>query len=209
MPMDPSGIIYDFLNQAIGKECQINSKTLPYKRMIKMMNQKRINNWINYGAPMWDNIQSKGISQEPLLRVRNIILTNKDTLINNISDLYGETVILIRGFSYPGLDEHIKAKRISALYIDSYESGLMTLRKKRGIGFIGMDFRIKYTMKSLKLAKNTFTLNSFSQVIKDYNIYLSFSEDFPKKVRNLIDKKLKAYKKSGKIKKIIDRYISY
>lgn len=201
-----SGIIVDFLTEALPGNCSFNSQVYPFKRMIKLMTDKSIKHWINYGAKEWGTIQVNRASKTPLLFANNNLITNAPNKLNSLKQLFGKTVILITGFNYPGLEKYLKSGKIKPFYVKNYNSAVKALVKKRGVGFVGMDFRIKYTIKRLFLNKDHFILNNFSHVIPGSNIHLTYSKDFPSETKMFLDQKILEYKESGKLKKIIARY---
>lgn len=205
-----NGIITDIVKEIFpAPEYDLNIHTLPFNRMIKTLEQGKFENWITFGSPNWPGVQSLNLSQLPVFNVQHSLLTAKQHQfdINSAKDLFGKTVILLHGFDYPGLEEHISNKDINAIKVKSYSSAFKVVnRLKDKAGFVEMTVRINYNLKEQNLASEDYNLLNFSSVIADYNLHLAMAPDMDAKVQNHINEQLNKMQRSGKLKGIIDTY---
>jgi polar amino acid transport system substrate-binding protein len=207
---DHSGIITDIIRKIFtSPQYQIKIHTLPFNRMISMLEKGDLKNWITFGSPNWPGIQSENLSQLPVFKVRHSFLTsNKQNFdVNSAEDIFGKTMVLLHGFDYPGLEEHIANKDIKAIKVKSYKSAFKVVnRLKEKAGFVEMDIRIKYNLKMLALAEQDYNWHNFSKVITDYNLHLAMSPSFDKALQQHVEVQLAELKESGILAEIINSY---
>ncbi len=207
---DHSGIITDVIRKIFtSPQYQIKIHTLPFNRMISLLKKGDLKNWITFGSPNWPGIQSENLSQLPVFKVRHSLLTsNKQNFdVNSAEDIFGKTMVLLHGFDYPGLEEHIANKDIKAIKVKSYKSAFKVVnRLKEKAGFVEMDIRIKYNLKMLALAEQDYHWHNFSKVITDYNLHLAMSPSFDKTVQQHVEVQLAELKASGILAEIINSY---
>lgn len=207
---DHSGIITDIIRKIFtSPQYQIKIHTLPFNRMISMLEKGDLKNWITFGSPNWPGIQSENLSQLPVFKVRHSLLTsNKQNFdINSAEDIFGKTMVLLHGFDYPGLEEHIASKDIKAIKVKNYKSAFKVVnRLKEKAGFVEMDIRIKYNLKMLALAEQDYNWHNFSKIITDYNLHLAMSPSFDKALQQHVEVQLAELKASGILAEIINSY---
>lgn len=205
-----TGIITDIVKEIFsGPEYEVKIHTLPFNRMISMLEKGDIKNWITFGSPNWPGVQSVNLSKLPVFNVQHSLLTStqQDFDINSAEDLFGKTVILLHGFNYPGLEEHIAEKRIKAINVKNYKSAFKVVnRLKDKAGFVEMDVRIKYNLKKEDLATKDYNLHNFSKVIENYDLHLAMSPKFNKELQQHLESELDKLLQSGGLEKIISAY---
>jgi len=205
-----SGIITDIVKKIFASpEYSVKIHTLPFNRMISMLEKGDVKNWITFGSPSWAGVQSANLSKLPVFNVQHSLLTStqQNFDINSVQDLFGKTVILLHGFNYPGLEEHIANKDIKAIKVKSYKSAFKVInRLKDKAGFVEMDVRIKYNLKKESLLEQDYNLHNFSNVIANYNLHLAMSPSINKEVQKHLEKELDKLHSSGSIKQIINTY---
>ena len=205
-----SGIITDIIKKIFaGPEYKLKIHTLPFNRMISMLEKGDIKNWITFGSPNWPGVQSANLSKLAVFNVQHSLLTStqQDFAIGSARDLFGKTVVLLHGFDYPGLEEHIANKDIKAIKVKSYKSAFKVVnRLKEKAGFVEMDIRIKYNLKMLALAEQDYNWHNFSKVITDYNLHLAMSPSFDKALQQHVEVQLAELKESGVLAEIINSY---
>ncbi|WP_299789024.1 transporter substrate-binding domain-containing protein [uncultured Shewanella sp.] len=209
------GIISDIIYASL-KESEVKLTTLayPFKRYILMMAPKQTPRWISYGSPAWltahgEEAQNKRLSKNKLFDVSHVLVTKKDSAftVNRVNDLFGKTIITLKGFTYPGLDRYIKAGLVFKVEVNSHESALKAVETGRGIGFVAMKCRALYTINNTELDRNDFTLVDFAKVIAPYPIHISFSDAVPEQLIEQVDQKILKLKQSHRIDEIIRAYI--
>jgi len=205
-----SGIITDIVRKIFSSpEYNVKIHTLPFNRMISMLEKGNIDNWITFGSPNWPGVQSANLSKLPVFNVQHSLLTSKQQNfdISSVQDLFGKTVILLHGFDYPGLEEHIATKEIKAIKVKNYKSAFKVVnRLKDKAGFVEMNVRIKYNLKKQALEARNYNLHNFSKVIADYDLHLAMSPNFDKALQQHLDKELTKLQQSGNLEKIIKTY---
>jgi polar amino acid transport system substrate-binding protein len=207
---DHSGIITDIIRKIFtSPQYQIKIHTLPFNRMISMLEKGDLKNWITFGSPNWPGIQSANLSHLPVFKVRHSLLTSskQNFDINSAEDIFGKTMVLLHGFDYPGLEAHIANKDIKAIKVKSYKSAFKVVnRLKEKAGFVEMDIRIKYNLKMLALAEQDYHWHNFSKVITDYNLHLAMSPSFDKALQQHVEAQLAELKELGILEEIINSY---
>jgi len=205
-----TGIITDIVKKIFsGSQYKLKIHTLPFNRMISMLEKGDIENWITFGSPNWPGVQSANLSTLPVFNVQHSLLTSTQQKldINSATDLFGKTVILLHGFDYPGLEEYIADKRIKAIKVKSYKSAFKVVNRLKGkAGFVEMDVRIKYNLKMENLSAQNYNLHNFSKVIDDYDLHLAMSPTFDKELQQHLEKSLDKLYQSGRLEKIINAY---
>jgi len=205
-----TGIITDIVKEIFSDpEYEIIIHTLPFNRMISMLEKGNIENWITFGSPNWLGLQSANLSKLPVFNVQHSLLTStkQNFDINSATDLFGKTVILLHGFDYPGLEEYIEDKRIKAIRVKSYKSAFKVVnRLKDKAGFVEMDVRIKYNLKKEELPVKDYNLHNFSKVIDNYDLHLAMSPQFNKALQQHLESELDKLRQSGSLADIIKAY---
>ncbi|MEW6994933.1 substrate-binding periplasmic protein [Colwelliaceae bacterium MEBiC 14330] len=205
-----TGIITDMIKKIFaGPEYKIKTHTLPFNRMISMLEKGDIKNWITFGSPNWPGIQSANLSKLPVFNVQHSLLTSteQDFTIHSARDLFGKTVVLLHGFDYPGLEEHITNKDIKAIKVKNYKSAFKIVnRLKDKAGFVEMTIRIKYNLNMLGLEEKDYNLHDFSKVISDYKLHLAMSPTFDETAQHHLDAELAKIQQTGSLAKIIKSY---
>jgi len=205
-----TGIITDVIKRIFsGPEYEVKIHTLPFNRMISVLEKGEMKNWITFGSPSWPGVQSANLSSLPVFNVQHSLLTStqQNYNINSVQDLFGKTMVLMHGFDYPGLESYIAEKKIKAIKVKSYQSAFKVVnRLKDKAGFVEMDIRIKYNLKKQQLATQDYNLLDFSNVIADYDLHLAMSPKFNNDVKRYLDSELSKLVKSGDLAEIIESY---
>ncbi|WP_448546586.1 substrate-binding periplasmic protein [Thalassotalea fusca] len=204
------GIVTDIVKRIFsGPEYKLKIHTLPFNRMIKMLEDNRYKNWITFGSPNWPGVQSLNLSDMPIFQVKHALLTSKqqESPINKIEDMFGKTVVLLHGFNYPGLEEYIADKKINAINVKNYQAAFKVVdRLADKAGFVEMDVRIKYNLDKEALDVDDYVLHNFSNIIADYNLHLAMSDTFDKKAQQHVNDTLKTIQRDGTLASIVAAY---
>lgn len=205
IPSENSGIVTDVLKKIDMPNVNLVYKTLPFKRMVLTLEQSKTP-WITYGSAQWPDARASDLSATPLMTVRHVLMTTSEERYDSIVDILDRGIVLIRGFNYPGLIEYINKKPEKVFYVKTHEAAIKMVLKGRVAAFAGMDFRLKYHLNKLAIERETITLHDFSDIIPDYDVNLSFSNNFPKAYRDSIESQLFNLKKSGQLAAILQKY---
>lgn len=201
-----TGIVTDVINTLDIPSIQFEQKVLPFKRMIKSMSLKK-DPWISYGSAAWPGPQSTSLSKTPIINVSHVFLTLNDTAYTSIEDLFGKTIVIIRGFDYPGLEPYFKNGIISGFEVKTHKQAIEAVLKNRAAAFPEMRFRLAYHLKKNDVESSKVKLSDISDVIPDYAINLCFSKTFPRQARLKIESRLKQMQLSDELQDILNNYI--
>lgn len=205
IPSENSGIVTDVLKQLVLPNVNLEYKTLPFKRMILML-EKSKTPWITYGSVQWPDSRSHSLSATPLMTVQHVLMTTSEVPYNSIDDILDKGLVLIRGFNYPGLIDYINKKPENVYYVKTHEAAIEMVLKNRVAAFVEMKSRLIYHLNKLTINRESIAFHNFSSIIPDYDVNLSFSKDFPKVYRSSIERQLYELKKTGKLEAILQKY---
>ncbi len=207
-----SGIVTEIVQSIFaGQDWHIKYHTLPFKRMVSMLESGRIKHWITYGSPEWKSVrvQSEHLSKYPLVTVNHSLLSYQQPgfKLTKIEDLYGKTLVLMLGFLYPGLDPYIESKKINVMWVKGYESAFRVLKRlKHDAFFVEMSLRLKYNLKKNNEPLDQYQFHDFDLVVPDYQLYLAFSSDLDPASVSFINQRLKAMHDTKAIDAIVAHY---
>ncbi|WP_394203512.1 substrate-binding periplasmic protein [Shewanella waksmanii] len=210
-----SGIITDIVYELAEHHLDISLATehAPFLRYIRSMHDKDKQPWLSYGSPAWAKvsgveIQNSNLIATPLFTVKHQLVSLAATELNyrTIDELFGKSVILLTGYSYPGLDQYIESGQINAVTVNSHQSALKALKNRRGIAFVSMGIRSHYTINRYHFNKQDFDFADFSDTIKPNTIHLSHSEDLPQALINKLNAAIISMHQDHKIAQIIAKY---
>lgn len=205
-----SGIVTDVVRELFaGSKYQVTVHTLPFKTMIEDLQAGRYINWLTFGSPSWGGVQAENLSAHSLLTVTHSLTTTaaNPLIFTDIRDLYGKTAILLEGFDYPGLEEHIKPGGIRVVRVKNYPLAFKMLERLGSRGFlVEMKLRVLYNLRQEGLNIMDYKLQDFSSVIAPYNIHLAMPLHMPEEVQTHINNGLKAMHESGRLQEIIGSY---
>lgn len=205
IPSENSGIVTDVLEMLDLPNVNLVYKTLPFKRMILSLKESEIP-WVTYGSAQWKDIRRKGLSINPIMTVRHVLLTTSDENYDSIIDIIDKGIVLIRGFNYPGLEELIKQRPERVFYVKSQEAAIKMVRRGRVAAFVEMESRLNYHLNKLAIDRATITMHDFSDIIPNYDVNLSFSHNFPKAHKSSIESQLEHFKKTGQLEAVLQKY---
>lgn len=202
------GIVNDIIHKLFPNVGQYSEEKYPFMKMVEAMDSNPHKNWVTFGSPTWMAPQNKNLSEEPLFPVRHSFLSKTNRDLDSKKDLYGLKVAVIKGFSYPGLVELHKKRKIQFIEVPNHKVALTYLLSSKVDLIPDMDIRLRYHIirNNLGFANLKFLPADF--VIPKYNVHFCYSSSFPRNTRDEIDKKLIQLKKDGTINKIIDSYTS-
>lgn len=205
-----SGVVTDVVKEIFNDSGhRVAIHTVPFKTMIADLEAGRYSNWITFGSPSWSGVQALNLTDRPLLTVTHSLLTTAENpfRFTDIQDLYGKTAVLLEGFDYPGLEQHIKPGGIRVVRVKNYALAFKMLDRLGTRGFlVEMKLRILYNLKQEELTALDYKLQDFSSVIPPYNVHLAMSPSMPEDVQQLVNERLEQLHKSGELTKMVDRY---
>ena len=189
------------------------NQVMPFKRYLYEMKQQSYPNWISYGSPSWraqegKQLQNKRLSKHALFIANHVAVSLKQDKpnVSPWSQLQHKTVILLKGFKYPGLPSLIDKYQMNVLEVNSHKSALLALQGKRGDLFIEMKSRILYSLKEHQIDASTFEFTNINHVIAPVAIHLSYGESVAQSLIDWIDQHILIMKANGKIEAIIKQY---
>lgn len=205
-----SGIVTDII-QAIFEDSnyKLHYHTYPFNRMISILENDDDTNWITYGSPGWGGPQAENLSDIPIYTVNHVLVSHSNSTFdfNHIEDIENKIIILLHGFDYPQLAPYLNQGKIEELRVKDYDAAFRVLQKlPEDTAFVEMESRINYNLKKSNKNKSQYNIQSFSNVIPNYPIYLAFSPNMDHDLQMFINKKLTKIKDNGQINKILDKY---
>ncbi|WP_372769892.1 substrate-binding periplasmic protein [Pseudoalteromonas sp.] len=202
-----TGIVTDVINHLKIEGISFKQEVLPFKRMIKNMASSE-ESWITYGSAAWPGPQSTSLSKTPIIKVKHVLLTLNSSQFHDVEDLFGKTVVVIRGFDYPGLEPYFKNGLILGFEVKTHQQAIEAVLKGRAFAFPEMAFRLKYHLETSHVNLQSISLHSISDIIPDYAINLCFSHTFPAIKRSIIENRLSEMQQTGELNNILKKYIN-
>jgi len=199
------GIVTEVINSLKKQNIHFSHNVLPFKRMIKYMKNPKVK-WITYGSAAWPGQQSLSLSKTSIMTVKHSFLTLKSNQYDKINDLFGKSLVLIRGFDYPGLAAYIEQDKFDIIYVKDHEAAIKIVAMGRAVAFPEMNVRLNYHLKKMNLPRDTFNFHYIGNIIIDYDINLCFSENVPENLKGKIEDILIEMKNDGSLESIINTY---
>ncbi|APJ03972.1 substrate-binding periplasmic protein [Silvanigrella aquatica] len=211
------GIITEIVDKSF-KELgyQINYISIPQIRLIyeteKYQQNKSdaIRSFVMYSSPVWQSKDKPFYYSKPLFKMKYALVCSakKFTHYNDISSLYGKSIVLIKGFQYPELNDYINNQKIHAVSVNSGLQALNMIHAKYRdeACFIEFHTRVKFLIKEHNLNKNDYVFFDFSNVIKPVPIHLVLSDDFSKEDLEHLNKIINSSIKDKVYENIIKKY---
>lgn len=208
-----SGVVSDIVFAMLADTpVELKVVTLPFKRMKQEMRLGKHKNWISYGSPAWQSKASNDKQEssllEPLLSARHVMITLPDinAPTSSAAAISGGSLITLHGFSYPGLETYLTERSIQRMQVKDHRAAFHSVLAGRGLGFVGIDFKIGYNLKAEQLGRDTFKHHDFSHVLAPYDIHLSHSLSLSPKLKALLQKRLNDLRQQGFIEETIEKY---
>jgi polar amino acid transport system substrate-binding protein len=199
------GIVTEVIRSIEKHNIHFSHNVLPFKRMIKHMEYPKVK-WITYGSAAWPGQQSLSLSKTSIMTVKHSFLTLKSNQYNQIDDLFGNSLVLIHGFDYPGLTAYIEQDKFNIIYVKDHAAAIKIIAMGRAIAFPEMNVRLNYHLKKMNLPRDDFNFHYIGNIIVDYDINLCFSENFPTNLKTKIEYILVEMKNDGSLEDIINAY---
>ncbi len=205
------GIISDIVDLIFAdSHYDVVHKVFPVKRITRMVETKKVKNWITYDAKVWNAMSEWGnFVEEPLFSVNHTYLTcyHQPEQINNGKDLKGMDINILEGFDYPELNA-LKQKELIKLFpVRSYLRAFNLVELKRISAFVEMEFRIRFHLLRNQINSGCFRFVDMSKIIPAYNIFLTIDKNSDKKLKNFVESRLRELKKAGELERIYNHYI--
>jgi len=192
----------------------INVVSLPFKRMVSEMKNPENRNWLAYGSPVWqssngNSVQSDCLFTDPILEVAHSLVTRSDEalVLESAQDLFGKRLITLHGFDYPGLAGYFERGKIQRLNVKSHDSAFRAVAAGRGLGFVGMDIRIAYSLTATKTPRSNYAVHDLSFLIPSYPVYLSVGCHMDMALQQKLDQAYQALVNDGSVERVLERYL--
>lgn len=210
-----SGVITDLVREIFrDSEHRLQIEAMPFKEIQRRVAAGEYNNWLIYGARDWSPPQNINLTSTPVFTARHRLLVAKNSNFDylRIDSLFDETLALLVGFDYPGLDSYLASGAIDDVRMVAYRRVFMELLSRRRLaGFVEMDSRLRYQLKQvreqgMRVAEQDFTFHDFSAVIPDYDIHLALDPAMPAHIQQFIDQRLRLLRRDGTVQAIMASY---
>lgn len=180
---------------------------LSFNHMIKEMSTNE-KHWITYGSKSWIGAQSTFLSNIAIWQVEHVLFTLKSNPFEGIQSLFSQTIVLIDGFDYPGLDSYINKGLIKkVIRVKTPELAIMSVLNGNADAYPDMRSRIKYHLKKIDLDKKDIVLHDIVSIIPTYEMNLCFSKNFPLDLKADIEIQLRNMKRSHEFENIMNRLL--
>ncbi len=193
------------------KPFELVNQVMPFKRYLYEIERQTFPNWISYGSPAWrvkdgKALQNKRLSKQALFTADHIAVSLKEYSTIDWPQLQHKTLILLKGFKYPGLAPLIDQYQIKTLQVSSHKSALLALQSHRGDLFIEMKSRILYSLNKHQINPTAFVFTDINDTIAPVDIHLSYGDGVPQGLIDWNDEQILIMKAHGKINDILDKY---
>lgn len=198
----PAGIIIDITSKTLKKAgYEWTAKSLPTKRMAKMLTKGQVQLWIGLSTlPEFKDKTYIGKSVVEKLILRAYSLGNRKPILKQ-EDLIGQTILILRGYSYGGWINFIKdpLNQIKFIEFDSHEESFKALDKfsKQKICYL-LNYKHPSGIVLKKLNLSNIQFNDISSL----NIHFVVTRQMPdaKIVLNRIENAFQQLQESGVLK---------
>lgn len=182
-------------------------KTLSFKKMIKEMSTSKAH-WISYGSDSWVGAQSTSLSEISLWKVKHVFFTLKSNKLEGIPSLFDQTLVLIDGYDYPGLDSYINKGLIhKVIRVQNPELAILSVLEGNADVYPDMQERINYYLNKMETNHEKFTLNDTANIIPEYEIKLCFSKNFPPLIKADIEIMLRNMRRLNEFESFMNQLI--
>lgn len=207
------GIVSDIVDAIFaGSDYTVNPMVYPVNRLRQVVADDEVHNWIAYDAVPWKTFGNRGLFvEEPILRTHHVMLTCRQNIpehILDVSDLQDLSVVTLRNFEYPSLDTAASQGHLRQIPIDRYEAGIKLVSLGRADGFVEMEARLRYHIRSMPEAGSAcLRWLDFSAVIPDFPLYLVIDINWPPEFREFVRNRIVELRQSGELTQIRARYL--
>jgi polar amino acid transport system substrate-binding protein len=202
-----TGLITNIINSLSNVDVTFKAKALSFNHMIKEMSLSK-EHWISYGSDVWVGAQSTSLSEITVWKVKHVFFTLKSNKFDGMHSLFDQTIVLIDGFDYPGLDSYINKNLIKkVIRVKTPELAILSVLEGDADVYPDMRNRIQYYLNKMEVNENKIILHDKANVIPDYEIKLCFSKDFPLSVKADIEIKLRNMKRLNEFENIMNNLI--
>jgi polar amino acid transport system substrate-binding protein len=182
-------------------------KALSFNRMIKEMSTSK-EHWISYGSNLWVGAQSTSLSEITVWKVKHVFFTLKSNKFDGIQSLFDQTLVLIDGFDYPGLDSYINKGLIQkVIRVKTPELAILSVLEGDADVYPDMLNRVQYFLNKMETNKKGAILHDKDNIIPEYEIKLCFSKHFPPLLKADIEIKLRNMKRLNEFENIMSNLI--
>jgi hypothetical protein len=209
------GIVTDTLMEIfVNTDHQISPLVIPWQRVAVEMRER--DDWIMYGLPSQCSAnEGCAVSAEPIVEFNHVLVTlsGSSLKVDKYQDLFGQQLLLVENFHYPGLDNYLVTSvdqqgtgQIHDIRAFSPAGALRMLRHRRGEAYIDWRLRVLYNLNKANLQLKDVRISNASALIPDQNIHFFYSDKLSKNLRDLIDDRLKTLRQDGAMTRILKRY---
>jgi len=199
----PAGIMFDVLSHIAQKQgYQLVAERIPENRVYLLLDGGELD--AHASALEWVESPQKYAFTDPVLKVRDVVFTRKDSALNyqTVKDLWGHSVGVHTGYSYQSLTEYFKSGKITRIDSNNELYLLQMLAKER------LDVAVITEHVGLWLIKKNNIKADFT-IAKNAVDTTEYRLVFSKKWQGFIkafNKELALMKSNGHLKEILYRY---
>lgn len=202
-----TGFITNIIKSLSNERVTFKPKPLSFDRMIKEMSISD-EHWITYGSKSWVGAQSTLLSEITIWKVKHVFFTLNSNQFAGIQSLFTQTLVLIKGFDYPGLDSYInKGLFKNVIRVETPELAILSVLAGDADVYPDMRYRVQYHLKKMGINKKEVVLHDTANIIPVYEINLCFSKNFPLDIKADIEIKLRNMKRLNEFENIMNKLL--
>lgn len=201
-----TGFITNIIKSLSNVDVTFKPKVLSFNRMIKEMSTSK-EHWISYGSNLWVGAQSTSLSEITVLKVKHVFFTLKLNKFDGMRSLFDQTLVLIDGFDYPGLDSYINKGLIKVIRVKTPELAILSVLEGDADVYPEMRDRLQYYLNKMGVNKKEVILHDKVNIIPEYEIKLCFSKHFPLSIKADIEIRLRNMKRLNEFENIMNNLI--
>lgn len=197
-----------------GSEYVIEPMVMPWQRMKDALRQR--NDWVIYGfREGFEPDIPFELSRAPIFPFNHVAATLRD---NNITikkpeDLFGQTVILVENFHYPGLDAYLTnptagtgSGDIVSVRSFTPKGTLSMLKHRRGEVVLDWQARLVYNLAAADLTLDDVQFQDASGIIPTKAMYFAYSPGWSDSFKQFVNARLQTLRDEGTLDAILQKY---
>jgi len=199
----PAGIMFDVLSHIAQKQgYQLVAERIPENRVYLLLDGGELD--AHASALEWVEAPQKYAFTDPVLKVRDVVFTRKDSALNyqTVKDLWGHSVGVHTGYSYQSLTEHFKNGKITRIDSNNELYLLQMLARERLEVAVITEHVALWLIKKNNI-KADFTMARNAVDTTEYR--LVFSKKWQGFIKQF-NKDLVLMKNNGHLKRVLNKY---
>lgn len=186
----------------------------PIKRLKRSIETRKYQRWITYGMRSWAPTEAwkkHHFSDLDIFQFNPVLVqpANAETPINALVDIAHRRVLIINGFDYGPTYDFLLARGADIETVDTQQIAISMLNQGRADVFLEDEFRVRFTLSSMKLRAENFNMVSIRPASdQGLGVALVMSQDMPEENVKIMNQVLREMTESGELKDLIGQYVA-